>query len=194
MVEDSLSAGAPLGHSSQTCSSTQRLAQKVESGDPNIILQPRGQAWASKWNPTPDDCHPAIFEATISDGYGREGLDPIAPSEMHEAGDFFKRHTSRGPDCLYVRHFGMISECALEAWSGRSQGIEETGCYPKLTSRLIAPLIPKVGGAGLRPIGTFSALHRVTVKLGRHHIVSWENSAVMPSMAAGVGKGPLSFI
>ncbi len=88
-----------------------------------------------------------------------------------------------------MRHYGMLSDPALNVLADIIEVLERTGELPPQLSALAMPMLAKPRG-GHRAVSTFVSLYRLWNRLRRDDVRKWEETVDRKYWASGSGRSP----
>ncbi|MFM7983485.1 MAG: hypothetical protein ACKPKO_29585, partial [Candidatus Fonsibacter sp.] len=106
---------------------------------------------------------------------------------LRRASNSFRAGTARSYDAVHVKHFSLLPDEALEAWSLMMVMIETAGTWPDAMLGMLMPLLEKPKG-GYRGIGIRPAVYRWWARTGRDLIRLWERTHNSMYIAAASGS------
>ena len=120
-------------------------------------------------------------------------LPDLTPDEIRAACRTFKDGTSATFDGFHVKHFGLLSEQALEALCLLLKACECIGAMPTVVQAVAITLIPKAKG-GYRPIGIFPAIERLWAKARLQVVQQWQEANRRPYWAYAKWAGAIDAV
>ena len=125
---------------------------------------------------------------------GVRALGRMSVDRIREASMSFSPGTASTFDGFHPRHFSLLEDKGLEMVAALLEAVEELGELPDGLDAMMIALLPKKGGAGVRPIGLFPALYRLWVRARRREAVEWEGRHARDYFAASAGRGALDAV
>ena len=148
--------------------------------------------WGAKTVPTFSRSCPCLPSVLPSRGFGDEAATDYiyTPAAIRAATGVFSAQTAWGADGFHVRHFGLLTDEALQVLGDLLHVTSATGISPAATSFVTCPLLPKKTG-GHRVIGFFPAYQRLYMKLHVDRMRTWEQQwAADVFLGAGARRAP----
>ena len=151
------------------------------TGEPRALLEDQRKAWAKLW--TKGCSEPFSWPSDLE----CPPLPALTPRDLRKASQAFPVKTAGAPDGYHVRHFGLLSDGALEALAELIGLVEDLGVWPDQVAQLVVAMLEKPAG-GFRPIGLFPALYRLWMKARVGLCRKWESTHDLPCFAMGKGR------